>query len=543
MRAFLTARWAPLTAVLATAGYAVAVIGFGLVYRPLHNDEGVTLDVASHHTWRQVLDTAIDERHGPPLHYLAVHASLAIRDDMLGLRLPSALFGILAVALAYGFGRELLGRSCGAVLSVLVATLPEVVHLAQFARGYTAMLAASFGSLWLLLLLVRTRRARYLAPYALAALLLVAAHPFGLFALASELVLLVLLGLAPLRRGWRAQRRNAVVLSIALLAGLVAMVALYRVYSQLQPKYGVGKGGPVIDLGSAEFWRRLGDAWSGSSYAVVALVMAAAALAGLAALASRDRRAALILGVWLVQPVALLSVLTATSTDFAPERHLSFLIPAYAAALASFLVEVGRRAGPRGPWLAVALTAALISPGVVALSRDIGNFTPDLRNASLYLGSQFGRSDVLLSTGGVPEQGVDARLYGDYAALEAPDGDPLSAWKDVGQDAGCALVARLGNQPVPLAAWVLLRSPDPTTLAVRLEAVGYDQVVAFGPFVVGRRLLHRHTVVAALTAGVHAYRVGALLSPGTPDFARLAGIYRLARGDARHPENCPTGSA
>ena len=56
MRAFLTARWAPLTAVLATTGYAVAVIGFGLVYRPLHNDEGVTLDVASHHTWRQVLD-------------------------------------------------------------------------------------------------------------------------------------------------------------------------------------------------------------------------------------------------------------------------------------------------------------------------------------------------------------------------------------------------------------------------------------------------------------------------------------------------------
>jgi hypothetical protein len=268
------------------------------------------------------------------------------------------------------------------------------------------------------------------------------------------------------------------------------------------------------------------------------LAMAAAALAGLAALARRDHRAALILAVWLVQPVALLSVLTATSSDFAPERHLSFLIPAYAAALASFLVEVGRRAGRHGPWLAVLLTAALISPGVVALSRDIGNFTPDLRSASLYLGSKFGQSDVLLSTGGVPEQGVDARLYGDYAALEAPDGDPLSSWQNVGKDTGCTLVARLGLQPAPLAAWVLLRSPDPTTLAVRLEAVGFDQVVTFGPFVVGRKLLHRHTVVAALSAGVHAYRVGARLSPGTPDFARLAGTYRLARSYARHPESC-----
>src|SRR6476469_6215733 len=224
MRAFLTARWAPLTAVIATVAYAVTVIGFGLNYRPLHNDEGVTLSVASRPSARDVLDVAIDDRHGPPLHYLAVHASLVLRDDMLGLRLPSALFGILAVALAYGFGRELLGRSCGAVMSVWQAASPEVVHLGQFARGYTAMLAASFASLWLLLLLVRTRRARYLPLYALAALALVAAHPFGLFALASELVLLVLLGLAPLRRGWRAQRRNVVVLSIALLAGLVAMV-------------------------------------------------------------------------------------------------------------------------------------------------------------------------------------------------------------------------------------------------------------------------------------------------------------------------------
>ena len=38
-------------------------------------------------------------------------------------------------------------------------------------------------------------------------------HPFGLFALASELVLLVVLGLAPLRHGWRSQRRNVIVLA------------------------------------------------------------------------------------------------------------------------------------------------------------------------------------------------------------------------------------------------------------------------------------------------------------------------------------------
>ena len=107
---FLTKWWPPMVAAAATIGYAVAVLGFGLDFRPLQNDEGVTLAVASKDSVREVLHTAIDLRHGPPLHYLLVHASLEWRDDILGLRLPSAVLGILAVAISYGTGRELLGR-------------------------------------------------------------------------------------------------------------------------------------------------------------------------------------------------------------------------------------------------------------------------------------------------------------------------------------------------------------------------------------------------------------------------------------------------
>ena len=200
---------------------------------------------------------------------------------------------------------------------------------------------------------------------------------------------------------------------------------------------------------------------------------------------------------------------------------------------------MGRRAGRYGPWLAALLTLAAITPGVVALSRDVGNFTPDLRHASLYLGSQFGSDDVLLSTGGVPEPGVDARLYGAYAALDASDSDSLSRWRDVGQDTGCDLVARLGDQPTPAAAWVLLRSSNAAQLATGLEAKGFDHVAVFGPFVVARRPLQHRTTVAALSAGIRAYRVAAQLTPATTDFAHLAGDYRSARRYARHPELCP----
>jgi len=541
MRGFLTARWSAAVGALATIAYGVAVLGFGLVYRPLHNDEGVTLQVASHASAHQVLDVAINYRHGPPLHYLLVHASLLWRDDMLGLRLPSALLGIATVALAYGFGRELLGRYGGGPVAAIVASSPVVVHLGQFARGYTAMMAGSFASLWLLLVLLRTRQARYIAPYGAAALFLAAAHPFGLFALASELLILAALGIAPLVAKRRENRRVLITMGAALAVAAVVLAALWSVYSQLQQKYHVGAGSPVIDPGSSEFWRRLGNAWSGSSCAVAGLALGAAAVAGLAVLVFRDRRAAVVVAIWLVQPIASLAVLTAASSDFAPERHLSFLIPGYAAAMTAFLLELARRVGRRGPWAAALVGIALLTPGVVALVDDIGTFTPDLRDASLYLGSNFGHNDVLLSTGGVPEKGVDPRLYGAYAALEAPGRSTLAGWRDVGQESQCHLVDQLSQRPRPDGAWLMLRSPDAATLAVRLEAVGFADIRTFGQFVVARFPLIHHTTSAALAAGVRGYRVAAVLSPELLDFGELLSTYRVARAEARSAAGCPPG--
>ena len=373
-------------------------------------------------------------------------------------------------------------------MAVLVAASPEVVHLAQFARGYTAMLAASFGSLWLLLLLVRTRRARYLPLYALSALVLVASHPFGA----------VRAGLGAGAAGgagagaaspWLAARAaNAA--GAAGVAGRRAGGDGAAVAGLLAASAQVRRGRRAArwsTSASAEFWRRLGDAWTGSSSPLVGLALAAAALAGLVMLAIRDRRAALILGVWLFQPLLLLAVLTASSSDFAPERHLSFLIPAYTAALAAFLVEIGRRPGRCGPWIAVALTRRRgHARGGGAVRRHRHLHARPARRQPLP-GRRLRRTATCCCRpAACPRTGVDARLYGAYAALEAPDGDPLSQWRDVGKDTGCDLVARLDQRPQPQAAWVMLRSPDPAALPARLDALGFDRLRTFGPFVVGR---------------------------------------------------------
>ena len=538
MLRFVTKWWPPMVAAAATIGYAVAVLGFGLDFRPLQNDEGVTLAVASMDSVREVLHTAIDLRHGPPLHYLLVHASLEWRHDILGLRLPSAVLGILAVAVSYGTGRELLGRAGGAIVSVIVATSPITLHLGQFARGYTAMMAASFASLWLLLILVRTRRLRWVVPYALCALLLVAAHPFGLFALASEVVLLIVMGVGPKLRHPKSLRtdwRSYLAVAVAALLAVAAMVVLRWVYAPLQTKYGVGSGASVVDLGSSGFWSRLGDHVSGSGDAFAAIALGAAAIAGFVALLSTNRRAALVVGVWFGLPVGLLIVFTASSHDFAPERHLSFLMPGYATAVAAFVLELGRRLPPKLAPVAAVVCAALLITGLVADVRIVGGFNDGLRNASLELGREFTDTDSLLTSAGKAKAAEDPRLYGAYAALNAPRDSPLGMWRQIHRPVNCALVRQIQQQWQPQRVWMLVKPSDPEGFAATMQAASPATTVrVFSPYVLLSAPTIRQTPQGALFAGVRLWRAAVAAAPDVHDFRHMSQVYRHALNLSRN---------
>ena len=530
---FLTRWWPPIVAALATVAYAIAILGFGLDFRPLQNDEGVTLMVASKLSVSDVLHTAIDVRHGPPLHYLLVHASLDWRDNILGLRLPSAVLGILAVAISYGTGRELLGRSGGAIVSVVVASSPITIHLGQFARGYTAMMAAAFASLWLLLILVRTRHLRWVVPYVLCALMLVAAHPFGLFALASEMVLLVVLGLGPNLRHpkrWRQEWRSYAVTGAAVVSGVVVMVLLRQVYAPLQNKYGVGQGSSVIHLGSSEFWNRLGDHASGSSHeAGAAIALGAAAIAGFIVLLASNRRAALVVGIWIALPVALLTVFTASSNDFAPERHLSFLMPGYATAVAAFILELGRRMPRKLVPVAVALTAVLLYTGLAADYKNLSNFNDGLRNASLELGRRFTNSDSLLTTAGKAVAAEDPRLYGAYAALDAARNSALGRWRQIQRPANCALVRQMQQRPVPRRVWMLVKPVDPDAFAASMLTTSPATTAqVFSPYVLLSAPVVRQTPQGAIFAGARLWRAAVEADPEVHDFRHMSRVYRHA---------------
>ena len=286
----LRARWPPLVALTATLAYAVVVIGFGLDFRPLHNDEGVTLGVASRASALDVLRVAVDHRHGPPLHYLLVHAALAWRHDILGLRLPSAVLGIVAVAISYGFGRELIGRAGGAVVAVVTASSPIMIHLGQFARGYTAMIAAAYAQ--------RLAHARAAAhrPRPLGG----AVRRRGAPARVGPPVRAVRASvraraLGPVRRrraaararrpapaGGGRGRRDPAGRPGARAAAPPVRASAEQVRRRLRRRRWSSSA-------STRFWERLGDAASGSAHVGFGIALGVAALLGLAALRGRNR--------------------------------------------------------------------------------------------------------------------------------------------------------------------------------------------------------------------------------------------------------------
>ncbi len=83
-------------------------------------------------------ETATNDRAWPPLYYLFNYAwSQFSGNSLLSGHLLSAYFGLLAVALTYRFGKELIGSTGGLFAALLVGTSGLFVYFLHETRAYT----------------------------------------------------------------------------------------------------------------------------------------------------------------------------------------------------------------------------------------------------------------------------------------------------------------------------------------------------------------------------------------------------------------------
>jgi hypothetical protein len=128
----LRGSWGALVLLLLAAGVRLP----GLFLYPYEQDELYTVIEATD-LFHSPLKPGI---HARPLYYILHHAVIGfLPQTHAGLRLPAFLFGLVGVALTWGVGRRLFGRTAGLVAAAMVAISPWHMHASGMAR-YWSML-------------------------------------------------------------------------------------------------------------------------------------------------------------------------------------------------------------------------------------------------------------------------------------------------------------------------------------------------------------------------------------------------------------------
>jgi mannosyltransferase len=197
--------WWPLAALLLLAA-ALRFSTLGL--QSFWYDEAFTPVHVLHTSLGATLHSVVHTENTPPLWYVLIWAwSRVFGTGAVSLRLPSAMFGIATVAVAWAIGHELTGRRATAIAAAaFVAINPLFVWYSQEARAYGLFVLMSALAMLCFLRAQREPTPWRLAAFALTASLALLSHYFAAFLLAPMIVMLLLRGRLPRLREERLEK-------------------------------------------------------------------------------------------------------------------------------------------------------------------------------------------------------------------------------------------------------------------------------------------------------------------------------------------------
>lgn len=335
-----------LAAVAALTALGLAVRFASLDLQSYHHDEAITALRVLPGSFGDMLHSVKVSESNPPLYYvLSWGWAKAFGTGEVGLRSLTALFGAATVPVGYLVGRQLSGPRTGLTLAALIAVNPMLIWYSQEARSYALLVFFGAVALYFFVRALDTWHGRDLAFWALASALALCSHYFAVFAVALEGLWL----LVALRDRWRAV--------LPALAGVAAvgLALLPLANSQTNPTHiGWIENSPLGE----RFWETGVSFLIGETghviaeaprdrYALIPLILVAAALLLVVWRGSRRERWGAALGLGLgLGVVALTAVAALTGKDYVVERNLlPALIPLLAAAAIGFATAGARRLG------------------------------------------------------------------------------------------------------------------------------------------------------------------------------------------------------
>ena len=185
-------------------------------------DEGLSVGIASHSLTD--IPSVLRLDGSPPLYYLLLHVWISVfgngEGETHGL---SVAFALLTIPAALWAGRSLAGWRAGWMAAIVAALHPFLTYYAQETRMYALATLLSLLAVTCFIHAFVLRDRRFLAPFAILAVLLAFTHNWGLFILFAT-------GVAFLLQLARSHERRRL-----LLDGLMAYGALVVLYAAWIP--------------------------------------------------------------------------------------------------------------------------------------------------------------------------------------------------------------------------------------------------------------------------------------------------------------------
>jgi hypothetical protein len=502
-RAWIMARWYP----LGVAAITAATAGFlfhQLLAWPPHEDEALPLFIGRH-PLDKVFQVVLEERGGAPLHFLLAWVVAHLDLGLEGLRAVSAIFAVASLPVIALLLARLGGRLHALIATVIVAASWTFLFHGVYGRMYSLFLFTSALSYLALLRAVERGGWKAWALWALAILATVATHPYGALVLASQGAFVVVA---------HRDRLRAAVWAFGAVAVLGIPFWLTDLVLAGRFDAGVGGGGARLDVVSY-IWDATGDFTAGFPVLPAVLVAAAAGLAVL------PRATRIVIAFAGIVPLAALAV--ARSTGSPETRHLIFLLPFVALAVAAGIGRLGRVWGP------AALAALVVAQIAWAWDRtpELFEWEPTVRqeartDAAAYLAATTQPNDVLLGYDPLFIQAWERN--GDFPLVTLPRADAdlalhnlLDLERPLGHGVWVFDASKTTNDVRSLQ--IPLASPRPATAF---------EVRAFGPFLVIRTRERVVTPDRYLLRAGQAMLVGKRLYLGDADI-NLPTIERAAR--------------
>ena len=388
--------WWPLAALVILAA-ALRFSTLGL--QSFWYDEAFTPVHVLHPGLGATLHSVLHTENTPPLWYVLIWAwSRVFGTGAIALRLPSALFGVASVPVAWAIGRELEGpptrRATAIAAGAFVAVNPLFVWYSQEARAYALFVLMAALAMLCFLRALHEPTGRRLAAFAVSASLALLSHYFAAFLLAPMIVMLLLGDRIPGLRGDRSREGEDRGRGARLLAcGAVVLVGLALLpLAFAQGGHGaqwIGQWALTSRLQAIPQYYLTGYMGAPLGHGIE-LLLALPIIAGLgwglwSVLERREERGALIALTIAASGVLLPIVPIAFGADYLAPRNLVAAMIPVSALIA--VVVTARRAGRTGTAL-----AALIAVGALAITIDV-DLSPRLQR-----GDWRGVADVLRGT-------------------------------------------------------------------------------------------------------------------------------------------------